>query len=198
MDRGCWRFQEKNTKATRVWCKFKCSFIPRVQFHSISEAQALFYVFWNSQKAFERLKWWHELAIAKMHKKNSGKTMLWPPIFSWQFLQKRTTCCLCVPFLFWFCGWNFFFASWTDHLLVCFSKYQRVIMANDSVVKIPDDVRRDRDDIFDTVKWTAKLDRVFRANQKQDPSLRWVRLLIMFTYPALSRCVNTRMLFCAW
>lgn len=45
-------------------------------------------------------------------------------------------------------------------------------MINDSAVKIPDDVRRNNDDVVETVKWTSKLDQVFRTNQKEDPSLR--------------------------
>ena len=45
-------------------------------------------------------------------------------------------------------------------------------MINDSAVKIPDDVRRNNDDVMETVKWTSKLDRIFRTNQKEDPSLR--------------------------
>ena len=53
-----------------------------------------------------------------------------------------------------------------------FSDYQRIVMMNDSVVKIPDDVQRNNEYIVDTVKWTSKVDQVFRTNQKEDPSLR--------------------------
>ena len=59
-----------------------------------------------------------------------------------------------------------------NYVFCIFSNYQRVVMINDSAVKIPDDVRRNNDDVVETVKWTSKLDRVFRTNQKKDPSLR--------------------------
>ena len=59
-----------------------------------------------------------------------------------------------------------------NYVFCIFSDYQRVVMINDSAVKIPDDVRRNNYDVVETVKWTSKLDQVFRTNQKEDPSLR--------------------------
>lgn len=71
-------------------------------------------------------------------------------------------------FLLMFQNQNLFFC--------CFSLLRQKVIWGQSVVKLPDSVKRKKKGVIQTVDWTSRLDEIFQENKQNYPELRYVHV----------------------